>query len=306
MDVAPRTVTVARLQQAITLGLLLAAAGWAAWWWPRAPRVAAAGVLLLLGGHALFLGAECVAMAWVNRHDPAPPARLSQVLRAWAVESVTSPRVFCWQQPFRSRAVADLLLDDGSAAGRQGVVLVHGLACNRGFWNPWLRVLRARGQPCIAVDLEPLFAPIDAYAATIDAAVVRMAAATGRPPVLVGHSMGGLAIRAWLRAAGDDRRVARIVTLGSPHQGTWLGRFGRRGNGVQMRCGSDWLCALAASESPQRRALFVCWYSNCDNIVFPASVATLEGADNRFADGVPHVALAFDRRVRAAVLDLLR
>ena len=30
---------------------------------------------------------------------------------------------------------------------------------------------------------------------------------------------------------------------------------------------------------------FTCWYSNSDNIVFPTSVASLPGADNRLAAG---------------------
>ena len=51
---------------------------------------------------------------------------------------------------------------------------------------------------------------------------------------------------------------------------------------------------------------FTCWYSNCDNIVFPASVATLPGADNRFVPGVAHVELAFDERVFEHALDALR
>ena len=44
-----------------------------------------------------------------------------------------------------------------------------------------------------------------------------------------------------------------------------------------MRMNSAWLQALKAQEPPGRAKLFVCWYSNCDNIVFPATVAVLPG-----------------------------
>jgi hypothetical protein len=44
---------------------------------------------------------------------------------------------------------------------------------------------------------------------------------------------------------------------------------------------------------------FTCWYSNCDNVVFPASTATLEGADNRLIAGAGHIDLAFRDDVMA-------
>ena len=45
------------------------------------------------------------------------------------------------------------------------------------------------------------------------------------------------------------------------------------------------------------RGKFTCWYTNCDNIVFPASTATMPGADNRLVRGVAHVELAFHPQV---------
>ncbi|KQM68484.1 triacylglycerol lipase [Xylophilus sp. Leaf220] len=299
----------ARLQQCITLGLLAVAAAWLALWWPHSPAVAVAGALATLFGYTGFLATESVLMARAHRGDPAPKPTPGQMLRAWLHECVTSPRVFYWRQPFWSRAVPDHLPADGSARGRRGVVLVHGLVCNRGFWTPWLRALRQRGHPFVAVNLEPVFGPIDGYAPAIDAAIARLQALTGRPPVLVCHSMGGLAARAWLRWArgrGDEdaaARVHRIVTIGTPHHGTALAHHSRGEHALQMRPGSDWLAALARSEPAGQAALFTCWYSHCDHIVFPCSTATLPGADNRFVAGLPHVALAFHPPLVRAVLD---
>jgi hypothetical protein len=56
-----------------------------------------------------------------------------------------------------------------------------------------------------------------------------------------------------------------------------------------MRHDGGWTKALAARETPERRARFTCFYSNCDNIVIPTHSATLPGADNRGLRGYAHV-----------------
>ena len=123
----------------------------------------------------------------------------------------------------------------------------------------------------------------------------------------VAHSMGGLAIRAWLRATPDgDARVHRVVTIGSPHHGTWPAAHARSVPGQQMRLHGPWVRQLLAHEPPGRASAFVCWYSNGDNAVYPPAAATLEGADNRFVAGLAHVELAFDPLVLGDCLELLR
>ncbi|VTU36083.1 acetoin dehydrogenase E2 subunit dihydrolipoyllysine-residue acetyltransferase [Variovorax sp. RA8] len=292
---------VARLQQCIVLAWLLAAAGWVGGWWPHARGVAVGGLLTLSLAHAGFLALEFIASYHVSRRDPLGRATAVQCARAWAAESRTALRVFCWQQPFRFHAEPDYVPE---RSGRRGVVLLHGFLCNRGFWNPWLRELRASGHAFIAVDLEPVFGSIDHYATTLDEAISRVTAATGRSPVLICHSMGGLAARAWLRSA-DVARVHRIVTIGTPHRGTWLARFGRTVNGRQMRLDGEWLQQMESACSSAREVPFTCWYSNCDNIVFPTSSATLPGADNRLVPGRGHVEMAFVSSLRQQTLALL-
>ena len=290
----------ARLQQATTIGLVLAALLWAAYFvHAGAPAWAAVGALLILFGYALFLGIEFVLLRFVNRRDPAPPATAWQLVKAWWGEVVTAPRVFCWRQPFRSHAVPDFL---PPASRRRGVLFVHGFVCNRGLWNPLMLRLRAAGVPFVAVNLEPVFGSIDHYADIIEVAVRRVGSATGQPPVVVAHSMGGLAVRAWLDAHQGDARVHRVITIGTPHRGTFLGRFGHTRNARQMRTGSDWQQKLAAREPPQRFERFTCFYGHCDNIVFPASTATLPGADNKHIGGVAHVHMAHQDEVFNEVL----
>lgn len=297
----------ARLQQVIALGAIGMLSGWLVWRWDGAAWVTLTGVALMLFGYALFLGLEFVFAARVNRRDPAPEATPWTLVKAWWREAMVAPLVFSWRQPFRWRSLPDHAVP--AAANRTAVVFVHGFVCNRGFWLPWMEALRAQGRPYASVNLEPVFGSIDDYVPLIDDAVRRAHALTGTAPVLVCHSMGGLAARAWRVATPDaDTRVRHIVTIGSPHQGTWLGRFSHLTNGRQMRQGSLWLQSLRQCERERwpagTYAGFTCWYSSADNIVFPASTATLSGADNRFVGGLPHVAMAFDDGVMAGTLSL--
>ncbi len=230
--------------------------------------------------------------------DLIPRATRKQQIRAWLTESATTLLVFGWHMPFASTHVHDDLQDAFGHRGRRGVVFLHGFVCNRGLWTPWLKKMSQQRRAFVAVTLEPVFGSIDVYAAQIDVAVSRVTAATGMPPVLICHSMGGLAARAWLRNdAGNDDRVHHIITIGTPHHGTVLGGGRCPKNAGQMGRHSDWLKNLDQSEPADRRSLFTCYYSNSDNIVFPASTATLEGADNRFVPGAPHLALAYDPTV---------
>jgi len=294
----------ARAQQVITITWLVATIAWLVYFIAQGrPGLAAAGALFIASVHALVLGLEFVLLRWINRGDPAPPASARDLLRAWWGEVRTATTVFGWRQPYRSTLEPDHL--PPQARGRRGVVLVHGFVCNRGLWNPWMSRLRAAGVPFVALNLEPVLGSIERYPALIEAAVRRVEDATGEPPLIVAHSMGGLAVRAWFNAFDGDTRVHSVVTIGSPHQGTWMARFGLVHNAREMRQGGDWLLSLAQREPAERRARFTCFYSHCDNIVLPASTATLPGADNRHVPGVAHVHLVYQDVVFNEVLGRL-
>ena len=296
----------ARWQKILVLGWLLASAAWLAWAWPRSLALALGGWAIAASTSLAWLGLQFVLMRRINRRDATPAAGRWALLRAWWLEALTCTWVFGWLQPFAHRQQPDWL--PPTPTGQRGVVLVHGFLCNRGVWLPWLPELRARGHAYVALTLEPAFGSVDDYVAAIDTAMRQVQAATGLPPVLVGHSMGGLAARAWLRTLAQPpaQRVHRILTLGTPHHGTWPARFSHTTNGMQMRQNSPWLQALAASEGAAQRALFSCWYSDCDNIVYPTRSATLDGADNHLLHGLGHVHMLYAPQVRAACWQALQ
>jgi triacylglycerol lipase len=280
----------ARLQQTITLGALLLAGLWGGLLWRAGHEGWALWGAAVIGlGYAAVLALEFTCLRWAHGDDPTPRASLHQLLRAWWGEVRSAPTVFCWRQPFFSQRFPDRLQPK---PGQRGVVLIHGFFCNRGLWNRWLQRLQAEGVPVVALSLEPVFGGIDDYVAAIESAVQRLEVATGMKPVVVAHSMGGLALRAWWTQTSAEGRLHRAITIGTPHRGTWLARFGLTRNAQQMRLGSRWLLGLAALEPAQRAQQFTCFYSHCDNIVFPPSTATLVGADNRHLLGSAHVHMA--------------
>jgi triacylglycerol esterase/lipase EstA (alpha/beta hydrolase family) len=222
-------------------------------------------------------------------------------LRMLAEEFRASMLVTSWHVP---RACARMTVHPGSA--RVPVLLVHGYGCNSGFWAHLAPLLDREGISHASIDLEPVAAGIDDYAPPIEARVRELCAATGAARIaVVAHSMGGLAVRAWMRSHGAAR-VATLITLGTPHHGTALARFGPGANAAQMRRDSAWLRALAASETQDLRARIVSIYTHHDNIVAPQDSSVLPGARNIAFGGVGHVALGSNPRVLAEVLRILR
>jgi triacylglycerol lipase len=174
------------------------------------------------------------------------------------------------------------------------VVLVHGYMCNHRTWDDLAHALRAAGHTVFAVNLEPLFTSIERFAPTIDAAVSSLCQHTGASQVaLVGHSMGGVAIRAWMRQNGTGN-VARVLTLGSPHAGTQVDRHPLTPNGRQMLWQSEWLTELAASESVETRALMRVALATHDNIVYPQRAQVLPGVHTTVFEGMAHMQLCLE------------
>lgn len=294
----------ARIQQLIVLALLTsqAIATALAILFDR-PLLAALVPPVAVFGYVVALAVEF----WILWHsyEPSDPFRpgLAALATAWIGEVFAAPRAFLWRQPFFPRAIADNVSE--SSLGHRGVVLVHGFFCNRALWNPWLRRLRLAQVPFIAVNLEPVLGSIDDYRDTVAAAVKTLRQATSLAPVVVAHSMGGLAVRAWLAAASDPSEAHRVVTIASPHGGTRMARRSLAKNVGQMRIGNEWLANLWSREPPSTRARFICFWSHCDNIVFPTRTATLAEADNRHLAATAHVQMALHPAVFDTVLELV-
>ena len=260
--------------------------------------------LLIALGYTVVLALEFLMLLAVQTRDQRERAPVRRLIAAFLHEVLWVPVVFYWRQPFRSNRYPDSALAEHPA--QPGVLLVHGHLCNRGLWNPWMRRYRERRIPYVAVNLEPFYGSIDSYGPVIDQAVRKLQAMGARPVVIVAHSMGGLAVRSWWRTTGGHPQVRRVVTIGTPHHGTWLARFALTANTRQMSPHGPWLESLARDEPPERYRTFTCLYSDCDNIVYPSRWAVLEGAENCALPNAAHLQMLFDERAFDAVDRYLR
>jgi pimeloyl-ACP methyl ester carboxylesterase len=264
----------------LALWMLPGASGWGA-------------ALGLFWMHGIVMALSFVVLLPINRTSPV------LLMRAFPRELWLYERVFSFWQPFAERRVHDA---PHPRADSRGVLLLHGYNCNRGLWNAWMTQFRRQGAGFMALSMEPVNGSIECYTPMIEDAVRRLTEATGKAPLVVAHSMGGLAARAWWRAHGQPGRVHAMVTIGTPHAGTPIAYLGWARNVREMRPGSDWLRELALCEQAKPLPPMTCYASACDQIVCPTASALLPGADCTELHGVGHLSLVFHPQVRADVM----
>lgn len=285
--------------------LLYLAAGYglvrfAGWNWT------AAGLAGFAFALALRAFAIAATFAIAARHaSPVPPEHqlgLAGQLKLYFGELGAYIVLYTLYQPFEGLFMGTEKLQP-SPQGRLPVLLLHGYVCNRGFMLPLRRYLRAHGISAYSHNLEPVYAGIDSYADGVAQRVEDIRAATGADRLIIlALSMGGLVARAYLRKHGT-RHVAKLITLGTPHQGTEMARLGAGENALQMVPGNAWLRRLN-EDAP---ALPVVSVLSCqDNIVAPQEGAVLAGAKNVRLSGMGHVTMPFSRRIREVALEEIR
>ncbi len=205
-------------------------------------------------------------------------------------------------------AAATVVPSRGAATdvGRRSVVLVAGWAMPAGASTPLVRRLRRHGWARVYPLGLGAWSSLDDGAHRLDQALatLRRTHAFGDVDVIA-LGLGGLAVRALLRRDGHRARIRRVVTLGTPHQGTtacpWL-RVGPWASDV--RPGAAALRALDGDAmAPALDAVALA--SQHDVLLEPPALAYWPGAFNVTLREVGHVGQLFSPRIWALVAENL-
>ena len=273
------------------------------------------GMLLVLAvgaASALFnLCAYAGAARHRRRHPPACPADEEERApwparaRAFAVEcAATALLGLATPLGFHRRRVGRL----APGEPRPPVLLLHGYAQHPADFLWLARRLERDGWRCLYPVAHPAVGgDIERSAGRLGEAVDLVRQASGASRVdIVAHSMGGLVARAYIRARGPASGVGRLITLGTPHQGTEIFPRLRFDPMIrQMRPDSPLLARLAADDPVPRLADCISIYSADDAVVVPASRAYWPGAFNIEVRGLGHLSLLLSRRVYELVRENL-
>jgi triacylglycerol esterase/lipase EstA (alpha/beta hydrolase family) len=197
-----------------------------------------------------------------------------------------------------------LMRDPAPGPATLPVLLVHGVGCNAGVWTGFRRYLESRKLgPVYALSYGPPLASIEHFADQLADKIDQVRSDTGAAQVvLVGHSMGGLVARAYLRKFGGAS-VRRLITIGTPHSGSMHAWMMTGVALAEMRPSSTFLAELNTADDRAAGVPVVSLWSWHDSMVTPQTSAHLDWADNIVIAGVAHNALLNDREVWKTVTD---
>lgn len=188
-----------------------------------------------------------------------------------------------------------LLVSDIEAAGTP-ILLVHGIVSNRSIFTLLRRGLTRRGfSRVFAMNYATVSTDVRAAALRLAEEVERVVEETGFERIhVIGHSLGGLIARYYVTRLAGDARVHTLVTLGTPHEGTWVAYALPTHLMRQMRPGSGLMRELARPV-PGSRTRFISYWSDADAAIVPQRSAALRhsdlGARNIRLHGAGHLTL---------------
>ena len=179
------------------------------------------------------------------------------------------------------------------------LVFVGGFAAPGNEWplTPIRRSARDRGWRTKYFNERLAFGPISTSAGRL-VTLIEHLDQTHDTIVVVGHSMGGLVAE---HAAALGAPIDALVTIGTPHQGHSLSRFGPLPVMREMGTNSAYLRSVAAIPGPRPPLLVI---TGARDRLVPRS-ATRPNRPHEFVviPGVGHLGVIFDQRTADAILE---
>ena len=287
--------------------LTLLAVEFAAWCWLanhfffQYGRVSC-GVILIIASPLMARALVVLASYFASRWKGSPvPAAMHMGPLAWLRFFTIEYFHLCIQNliliPFRG--LFHTASERGNSDAHGPVLLLQaGYVNNGAVWFFTARALEQKGFRVFTID-QPVFASIDTMGELLAQRVDEVLTLTGEQNLtLVAHSMGGLVCRAYLRQFGGAK-IAQLITLGSPHHGTFHAYLASGPNGLQMRPGNAWLTTLGET---QVTIPFTSIFSLHDTVISPQESSRMSDAVNVQIPGVGHVSMPSGKSVRRQVV----
>lgn len=198
--------------------------------------------------------------------------------------------------------------------GDEPIILVHGFMDT--YYTPWWGVLECRLKGVGYKDSDiyrlnlgripgtTVLSP-RRYAEKLAREVERVHEATGKKVDIIAHSMGGLDARWYVEKLGGSAFVDDLITLGTPHQGTYVAILGcLTPGGRDMIPGSDLLNELndgQLAEGVEYTAVWgtldECYIQKWRATIPEPELSSIEEARNVKAGPYTHIRLVSSRRV---------
>lgn len=188
------------------------------------------------------------------------------------------------------------------AEERIPALLVPGFALNSGSMGMLALYLRRCGWRWVhTINNRPRNTTVPILARNLAHEVEELCGAAGVEQVdLIGHSMGGIIASYYINELGGERRVRRLVTLGTPWQGTRTWVFGWFREAHDLAPGSP---VLAAATPPRVPTISI--WSESDSVVLPPQSSHLPGTRSVKLPHLGHLDMLFNGRAWRAAGDAL-
>ncbi len=192
---------------------------------------------------------------------------------------------------------------------RPPVILIHGLYHNVSAWILYRRLLMGKGfRNTYAFGYSSLNTNFQELLEKLDQKIQTLAERfPNQHMVLVGHSLGGLLARVYAEDPSNSKKIAAVVTLGAPHQGSKLAAFGA----VKLARSLSYRGKLFEElESKGGLSDIPCLaiYSPIDNMVLPNESLHVAHSGWSHLESYPisHVSMLYHRRLAKLVLEYLQ
>lgn len=188
------------------------------------------------------------------------------------------------------------------------VILVHGLYHNASAWVCYRWWLRRFGFTNVYAMEYRSFK--QSFAGALSGLQEMIEEVSRQVPerkiILIGHSLGGLLCRAYLAKAGQASRIAAVITLATPHQGTKLAALGVGRLARSLSYRGPVIAQLEQHASNQQIPKLAI-YSPVDNMIHPHAALHVkeEGWTEQACQPISHTAMLYDRQTAQLVLQFL-